>query len=238
MIKTLLTAVLASSITTTTFAQIETKPSEPAPQNEKKTAELNKPAPSFSLQDQHGVTHTLEQYKGKVVVLEWFNETCPYCKATWGSGLVQKLLSDLNDLDTEVVYLAINSTANRPEEDVVLGGKEFLEELELEVDVPILNDYEGTVGHLYKARTTPHMYVIDTEGVLVYQGALSDDKRSKEGDQAETHVLRAVQQIEAGEEVSPNYVQPWGCGVKYAGGKGTRGRRGGGPMGRPKPGSK
>ena len=107
----------------------------------------------------------------------------------------------------------MNSTANKPKEEVLKGGTEFLEELDIEI--PMLMDYDGKVGHLYGARTTPHMYVIDTEGVLVYKGALSDDPRSKEGDKAKTHISRVVSQIEAGEEVSPSYIQPWGCPVKY-----------------------
>ena len=128
--------------------------------------------------------------------------------------LIPKLLTDLQEHKAEVVYLAVNSSANRPEDKTVESGKEFLEELEIEI--PILNDYNGKVGRAYKARTTPHMFVIDAEGILVYQGALSDDSRSKEGAEADTHVLRVVTQIDAGEEVSPSYVQPWGCSVKYA----------------------
>ena len=130
----------------------------------------------------------------------------------------------------------MNSSANRPVEEVLKSGAEFIEEAE--VEIPMLMDYDGKVGKAYGARTTPHMFVIDTEGTLVYQGALSDDPRGKEGKDADTHVTRVVHQLIKGEEVSPNYVKPWGCSVKYAEGdkkssRPRRPRRGPGVMGMP-----
>ena len=210
---------------------ITPRPPDAKPTNakDKKIAEVGEEAPQFELTDQFGKTHKLEQYKGKIVVLEWFNEKCPYCKGVWESGLVPTLKNELQEKETEVVYLAINSSANRPEEDVLESGAEFLEELESET--PMLMDYDGAVGHKFGARTTPHMFIIDAEGVLVYSGAISDDHSLKEGDKAETHVLRVVTQLEAGEEVLPSYVQPWGCSVKYKRG-GGKGRRE--PVGRPR----
>ena len=239
------TSIITISITTilcsSSYAQLGTRPIEtpkestPKESNtakEKKTAEVGEKAPDFALVDQNGKTHTLQEYEGKVVVLEWFNETCPICKGVWDSGLVPKLIKNLDETNSEVVYLAINSSADRPKEDVVQSGKEYIEELEIEI--PILSDYDGKVGRAYKARTTPHMFVIDAEGTLVYQGALSDDKRRKKGDKAETHILRVVTQLEASEEISPSYVQPWGCSVKYKR-DGDSGRRGVRPLGRPRP---
>jgi peroxiredoxin len=200
-------------------------PEKPTGAPEKQKAEIGKDAPEFELKDHRGKTHKLSDYKEKIVVLEWFNETCPFCMNAWAGGLLPKLLEDLDEVNTDVVYLAINSTANRPEEEVLKGGKEFLEELE--VSVPMLMDYSGDVGHAYGAKTTPHMFVIDTNGVLVYEGALSDDKRFKQGKKAETHVLRAVKQVDDGEEVSPSHVKPWGCSVKYKNGaqRPERGKR-------------
>jgi peroxiredoxin len=206
--------------------------SVPTPKTDEiKVAEVGEEAPAFELKDQNGKTHNLSDYKGKIVALEWFNEACPYCEAVWESGLVPKLIKTLGEQKTEVVYLTINSTANNSEEKILKSGSEFLEELK--VTVPMLMDYDGTVGHLYEARTTPHMFVIDTEGVLVYQGAISDDRRNKEGDKADTYIMQVVTQLEAGEEVSPSYVKPWGCSVKYnADGKsGKRGGRGNKPRG-------
>jgi peroxiredoxin len=200
-------------------------PQKPADAPEKQKAEIGKEAPAFELQDQHGKTHKLSDYEEKIVVLEWFNESCPFCMNAWAGGILPKLLKDLDEVNTDVVYLTINSTANRPEEEVLKSGAEFLEELE--VTVPMLMDYSGDVGHKYGAKTTPHMFVIDTNGVLVYEGALSDDKRFKQGKKAETHVLRAVNQVDAKEKVSPNHVKPWGCSVKYKidGDRPERGKR-------------
>ncbi len=228
-----LLTILATITTITSISYAQYPDSDPTDSTEKEekilVAIVGEEAPAFELKDQHGITHKLADYKGKIVVLEWFNESCPFCKGVWDSGLVPKLIKELDGKETEVVYLTMNSTANKPEEKIRESGTEFLEELD--VEIPMLMDYDGSVGHLYEAKTTPHMYVIDTEGILVYQGALSDDARSKKGDTAETHVLRVVTQLEAGEEVSPSYVQPWGCSVKYKR-DADAGRRG--PMGRPR----
>ena len=127
-------------------------------------------------------------------------------------------MRQLGEMEAEVVYLAVNSTADHPREEVRKSGTKFLEDLE--VSTPMLMDYDGEVGHMYGAKTTPHVFIIDGEGVLVYQGALSDDPQGKEGADAQTHVIRAVTQLHEEKEVKPNYVKPWGCSVKYAkGGK-------------------
>ncbi len=214
------TTVSKLLLTISSALLIAAAPPNPNEAPEKITAEVGKPAPAFELKDQHGTTHKLSDYEGKIVVLEWFNESCPFCLGAWGGGLLPKLLDDLDTIETDVVYLAVNSTANRPEQEVLKGGKEFLKELK--VNIPMLMDYSGEVGHLYGAKTTPHMFVIDTEGVLVYQGALSDDKRFKKGKKAKTHVLRAVNQIVAGKEVLPSFIKPWGCSVKYANDNGKK----------------
>lgn len=145
-----------------------------------KVATSGEEGPLFELKNQQGKTHKLANYKGKMVVLEWFNESYPFCEGVWGSGLVHNLINELNNKETEVVYLAMNSTANKPEEKIRESGTGFLEELK--INIHMLMDYDGTVGHLYEAKTPPHMYVIDTEGILVYQGVPSDDARSKKGD--------------------------------------------------------
>ena len=217
-------AILLLSGATSPTRPIPRPGGTPVQPEEKKVAEIGEKAPAFELKDQHGNTHSLADYEGKIVVLEWFNETCPYCKGVWDSGLIEKMTTDFRDMETEVVYLAMNSTANRPEAEVRKSGAEFIEELELEV--PMLMDYDGKIGHAYGAQTTPHMYVIDTEGVLVYQGAISDDRRNKKGAKAETHIVRAINQLNEGKKVSPSYVQPWGCSVKYArGGQQDRPKR-------------
>ena len=240
------TTLLAATIVATAVIAQPTTVGGPPPQKNKKkeVAKIGEPAPAFSLQDQRGESHILKEYEGKIVVLEWFNDKCPVCKNVWDSGLISELVTDLKNLSQNpdaptlpsVVYLAMNSSANRPAEEVLKSGAEFIEEAE--VEIPMLMDYDGKVGKAYGARTTPHMFIIDTEGTLVYQGALSDDPRGKEGKNADTHVARAIHQLIKGEEISPNYVQPWGCSVKYARGDKSKGRRGprrsGGGLGAPK----
>jgi len=197
-------------------------PAPKAQDNKRPIAEVGEKAPQFELKDQNGKMHTLESYEGSIVVLEWFNDKCPVCKNVWDSGLISKLVTESKNLCQNldkpayppVVYLAINSSANRPLEEVLKSGAEFIEEAE--VKIPMLMDYEGKIGKAYGARTTPHMFVIDADGVLVYQGALSDDRRGKDGKDADTHVMRAIHQLVKGEKVSPSYVQPWGCSVKYS----------------------
>ena len=209
---------------------------EQKPKDDKVVAEIGEPAPAFSLKDQWGKSHTLKEYEGKIVVLEWFNEKCPFCKRVWTCGLVPKVIKQLGKMDTEVVYLAINSSADRPKTEVLTTGSKFLEDQEL--GTPMLMDYDGEVGHRYGAKTTPHMFIIDAEGVLAYHGAMSDDPGGKEGEDAETHTIRVVKQLQNEEEVKPYYVKPWGCSVKYAAGdkkssRPKRPRRGPGVMGMP-----
>lgn len=184
------------------------------PKEANKFAVIGEEAPQFSLKDQFGKNHKLSSYKDKIVVLEWFNEACPFCKGAWEKDVIPNLIESLKGGETEVVYLTINSTANQSKEEILKGGSEFLEEFEL--DIPMLMDYDGKVGKMYGAKTTPHMFVIDANGILAYHGALSNDARFKRGDEATVYVMEAVEQLEAGKDVSPEYVKPWGCSVKYA----------------------
>jgi peroxiredoxin len=180
---------------------------------EAKGAKVGEAAPAFTLKDTKGQTHNLSDFAGKIVVIEWFNNDCPYCVGVYEKGVVKKTLDQLKEIDAGIVYLAINSTANKPMEDVVLGSDEFL--AKNNINIPMLMDYDGKTGHAYGAKTTPHMFVIDDKGVLRYQGAFTDDSSAKKAD-ATNYVITAVQQIKAGETVSPDYVKSWGCSVKYA----------------------
>ncbi|MBT4585078.1 MAG: redoxin domain-containing protein [Phycisphaerae bacterium] len=233
---TLLAATLVAATVIAQPAGMDGKP--PKKDKDEVVAKIGELAPKFTLEDQWGTTHTLDEYEGKIVVLEWFTDTCPYSKRLWGSGLASKMINQLGEMDVEVVYLAVNSTGNRPQEEIVENGTKFFEDLE--VGTPMLIDHDGEVGHAYGAKTTPHMFVIDVEGVLAYHGALSNDPRGKEDIDAETHILRAVTQLQNEEEVKPNYIKPWGCSIKY--GKGgdkekkqgrRKPKRGPGVMGMP-----
>jgi peroxiredoxin len=182
-------------------------------------AKIGEPAPGFTLQDASGKSYTLADYKGKIVVLQWINPDCPVCRRVASSGLVTAMHRQVREVDPDVVFLAINST-HYMEPD---ASAKYLKEHR--VEMPALSDRDGTVGRLYGAKTTPHVYVIDAEGVLRYQGAFDDDPQGQKGDKAVNYVLTAIRQIEAGETVMPDTVKSYGCTVKYKPGEGEGGQR-------------
>jgi peroxiredoxin len=123
-------------------------------------------------------------------------------------GIVADTLKGCKEQFADVVYVAINSSAAQP--DSLAATAEYLKSHKLEV--PALLDNDGKVGQMYGARTTPHCYVIDQNGVLVYQGAIDD---SPSGGAKTNYVVNAVKQLKAGEKVSPSETKPYGCSVKY-----------------------
>ena len=184
--------------------------STPAPEAAP-AAKIGEKAPAFTLKDLDGKEHSLKDFKGKTVVLEWFCPRCPWSggsspKSVHSSGQVKSLMGKMKKVDPNAVYLIIDSTANMPMEEVVSADKQL--KTKYGITSPMLMDYDGKVGKAYGARTTPHMFVIDGEGVLRYQGAFSD-KGSK------NYVLDAVTAIKAGNAPEPATTRPWGCGVKY-----------------------
>jgi peroxiredoxin len=192
-----------------------TKPVKPTQSDKAKAAaKIGEPAPAFELKDLDGKTHSLKDFEGRIVVIEWFNPGCPYCVGVYQNKVVGNTLDALKKIDDKIVYLAINSTANMAEDEVLKQSGSFLKEHK--VEIPVLMDYSGTIGHAYGAKTTPHMFVIDDKGVLRYEGAFTDDARFSKGAEATNYVINAVNQIKAGETVSPDSVKPWGCSVKYA----------------------
>lgn len=177
----------------------------------KAEAAIGQKAPDFTLKDIDGKTHKLSEHAGKIVVLDWVNPDCPVCRGVHKDGRIAKMLGEFKSAG-DVVFLAINSTHYMPAE----KNREALEGYK--VKYPVLLDADGTVGNLYGAKTTPHLFVIDTTGVLRYQGAIDDDrtgKNTQEGKPVINYAVNAVKQIKAGETVSPNSVPSYGCGVKY-----------------------
>jgi len=170
---------------------------------EVKTGEM---APDFKLADQNGVEHGLSDYRGKAVVLEWTNPDCPYVKRHYSADTMEKLATQLGA--KEVVWLAVNSTHSNTPEDT----KKW--QAEQGFAYPTLQDAEGTVGRLYGARTTPHMYVINAAGKLRDQGAIDDDPRGK-SDETTNFVDGAVAKLLAGAAPDPSETRPYGCSVKY-----------------------
>lgn len=170
-------------------------------------------APDFTGIDSHGIGHTLSDYRGQTVILEWSNHGCPYVQRHY-EGNMQALQAELNTDD--VVWLTVISSA--PGEQ---GHVEAAEANELTVsrgaspDAVIL-DPEGVIGRLYNARTTPQMVVIDADGVLQYDGAIDDSQRGP-ASEAHNYLRAAMEALAEGRAPDPAATQPYGCNVKYVG---------------------
>ena len=208
-------AVLSTAVAMQTAPPTGQKASPPATTEKPVDAlKIGAPAPVFVLEDHNGKVHRLSDFKGKTVVLEWFNPGCPYCVGVYQRGVVRQTVDAMKKMGENYVYIAINSSADRSRSDVISMSKEFL--AAQRVDIPVLIDHDGKVGKAYHAKTTPHMFIIDGEGVLRYQGAFTDDPNFRKGAEATNYVLGALTKMAAGETVSPDQVKPWGCSVKYA----------------------
>lgn len=178
-------------------------------------AKVGDPAPAFSLVDTNGREHALGDFKGRIVVLEWFNHDCPFVKKHYDSGNMPGLQSRYTGKD--VVWLSINSSAPGKQGNYPPEKANELSSEKKSAATYVLLDPEGTVGRLYGAKTTPHMYVIDGAGVLRYEGAIdsvsSTDKDDIAG--ATNYVAAAVDALKAGKPVDPSVTQAYGCAVKY-----------------------
>ena len=178
-------------------------------------AKLGQPAPDFSLTDLDGKPFKLSEHRGKTVVLEWFNPDCPFVKASHTKGS----LVDLAERQQKqgVVWVAINS--NRPGSQGEGAERNQDAKREFKLSHPILLDPSGQVGKLYGAERTPHMYVIDPKGVLVYAGAI-DNSPDGEGESPKdgklvNYVEQALSAVAAGKAVEPAETEAYGCTVKY-----------------------
>jgi peroxiredoxin len=177
--------------------------------------EIGKPAPDFTAKDSNGVEHKLSDFAGKVVVLEWNNPECPYVVKHYDSGNMQKLQEKYTKQD--VVWLTINSGKEGKQGHLDAAGANALIEKEKSKQTAYLLDGEGTIGKAYDAKVTPHMFVINSNGVLVYDGAIDDNDSSKAEDAltAKNYVAAAVDATLDGKPVETTKTKPYGCGVKY-----------------------
>lgn len=168
--------------------------------------EIGKPVPEFTATDETGTPHALSQYRGKVVVLEWTNPDCPYVARHYSQDTMEKLAQRY--AARGVVWLAVNSThGNLPADTVRWKQKQGFE-------YATLQDGAGELGKLFGARTTPHMFIIDAEGVLRYNGAIDDDPRGRKQDKRD-FVDGGLGALLAGDAPDPTTTQPYGCSVKY-----------------------
>lgn len=177
---------------------------------------VGQPAPDFSLTDVNGKAVKLSEFKGKTVVLEWTNPGCPFVVKHYGSNNMQSLQKDA--IAQGVVWLSINSTEknhsdyltpaklNARMNDEWKGASSYL-----------LMDETGKVGQAYTAKTTPHMYVINPAGKLVYAGGIDDKRSANPADvkTAKNFVRAALDETLAGKPVSVATATPYGCSVKY-----------------------
>jgi peroxiredoxin len=170
------------------------------------TAQVGKPAPTFTLKDETGKEHTLAQYQGKIVVLEWTSPDCPFVQRHYRAKTMQNTLNGLDP--KKVVWLAVDSTSSNTPDKSASWRKEQ------GFTYSVLQDADGKVGKAYGARTTPHMYVIDEKGVLRYAGAIDDDPRGKNATPV-NHVKTAVDVLLSGQPVPAATTEPYGCSVKY-----------------------
>ena len=173
---------------------------------------VGEPAPAFTATDMHGKARQLSEFKGKYVVLEWHNQSCPFVKKHYESGNMQKLQKELTGKGA--VWLSIISSAPGAQGYVTAEEeKKYLAEKQA-APTHVLFDPEGTIGHAYGAKTTPHMFVIDDQGVLIYAGAI-DDNPSADAATAKNYVRAAFDESSAGKPVTTASTAPYGCGVKY-----------------------
>jgi peroxiredoxin len=182
------------------------------------TAAIGQPAPGFELRDSAGKAVKLADFKGKFVVLEWTNPGCPFVVKHYGSQNMQALQKEATGQG--VVWLSISSTA--PGHSDYLAPAALAAQYQTWGAAPaaMLMDDAGQVGRAYGARTTPHMYLIDPKGVLVYAGGIDDKRSANPADvkTAKNFVRAALGEALAGKPVSTPTAAPYGCSVKYAAG--------------------
>lgn len=165
-------------------------------------------APAFELKDLQGQTVSLADFRGKTVVLEWINPNCPVSRGY----AEKKTMTTTATAHPEVVWLAINSTHG--------GHGDFLAPAAHQayndkngIAYPVLYDSSGEIGHAYGAKTTPHMFIVDGTGKLVYNGAID----SGPGATSTNYVDAALKNLAAGKSPDPATTKPMGCSVKYSG---------------------
>jgi peroxiredoxin len=176
-------------------------------------AEIGQPAPLFSLLSTTGKAVNLEDYKGKFVVLEWTNHGCPIVGRHYRSGNMQAQQKEAKEMGA--VWLSIVSSKEGSQGYITPEQGEAIIKEKGHVITAMLLDPKGQVGHTYGAKTTPHMYVINPDGKLIYNGGIDDDPGGRNVSGARKHVIEALKESMAGKEVSVSVSQPYGCAVKY-----------------------
>jgi peroxiredoxin len=180
------------------------------------TAAVNTPAPAFTGYDVDDKKWTLEKLRGTYVVLEWLNPECPFVKKHYGSGNMQTLQQRYTGRG--VVWLSVDSSAAGKQGHLTTAQARTYAKEQRSAATAILLDAPGVVGRAYDATTTPHMFVIDPKGTLIYQGAIDDRPSADPADVAgaTNYVAQALEESMAGKPVSVPNTRSYGCSVKYA----------------------
>jgi len=179
-------------------------------------ARVGETAPDFTATDSNGKTHHLADYRGKYVVLEWHNNGCPYTRKHYESGNMENLQREWTARG--VVWFTVISSAPGQEGYVTAEQENrYMQQMHAAPTAALL-DASGDLGHLYGAKTTPHMFIINPEGVLIYDGAIDNRPTPDASDipGAVNYVSQALTEAMAGRPVSVPVSQPYGCSVKYA----------------------
>ena len=177
---------------------------------------VGEPAPNFKATDSNGQMHQLSEYRGKYVVLEWHNNGCPYTRKHYESGNMQRLQKEWTSRG--VIWFTVISSAPGQQGYVTAQQEnEYLKRMNA-VPTAALLDPQGDVGRLYAAKTTPHMFIINPEGLLIYDGAIDSKATTDQSDiaTATNYVSQALEEAMAGKAVSTPTSRPYGCSVKYA----------------------
>jgi len=187
--------------------------------SEKKTeqiAEIDKMAPTFTLADVDGKEYSLKEYSGKYVVLEWTNMDCPFVRKHYDSGNMQGLQKEYAKED--VVWLRICSSAPGQQGNLETDTIKERMKKEKSMATAYLIDADGTVGRMYGAKTTPHMFIINPKGTLVYAGGIDSIKSTNKADieKATNYVSACLDAVMKGETIEVKTSVPYGCSVKYA----------------------
>ncbi len=172
-------------------------------------------APNFVAKDTNGNEVSLEALKGKIVVLEWTNHECPFVVKHYSTGNMQSLQAKASEMG--VVWLSIVSSATGKQGATTAEEANAVMVEKNSKPAHRILDPEGSIGHLYGAKTTPHMFVVDAEGKLAYQGAIDDNPSPRQSsvEGAKNYVLEAMTALVEGKEIEKSITKPYGCGVKY-----------------------
>jgi hypothetical protein len=181
-------------------------------------ATIGAPAPTFTAKDDQGQTRKLEDFKGKFVVLEWHNNGCPYVGKHYGTGNMQQLQKTWTSKG--VVWLTVESSAPGTQGYVTAEQSQAYMKSKGGAPTAVLLDPQGSLGHLYGAKTSPHMFIIDPKGILIYNGAIDDKPTTEFSDvpKSKNYVSQALNQAIAGQQVKEPTSTAYGCSVKYASG--------------------